>query len=213
MDRIKTVLIATAVIAFAAVGTSYGQCANGCGTSSFGWASGGKTWEQRWDEHRRNFHAYRQHAEVVRQRNVAWPKPFQCHDRQAFAATFYPMYQRGYELQCTFSNAHFDSDNELNSAGKQKLAGIMANLPVERRQILVFDTGNPTATQTRITEVTSAVKEWFGHLPQPTIAKTINRHYGQDGNEVQQANARFLDGLPTPAISTAATGSTTGGGN
>ncbi len=216
MDRIKTVLIAAAIVAVAAAGNAYGQgCANGCNTTThtgFGW-SNGKTLEQRLQEHRRNFHAFCEHAEVVRQRNLAWPKPFQCHDRQAFAATFYPMYQRGYELQCTFSDAHFDDDNELNSAGKQKLAGIMANLPVERRQVLVFDTGNPTTTQTRISEVTSAIKEWWGHLPQPTIAKTINRHYGQAGDEVHQNNARFLSSLPTPAITAVSGGGAGAGGS
>jgi hypothetical protein len=223
MVKIKTILAISAVAAFAFASDTVAQDCASCTTTNFGYAQNscgggagcrGGTLADHWSQSKAKWHAYNKTAKIVRQRNQAWPKPFECHDRQVYFATFYPMYQRGYDVQTTLTDAHFDEDtNELNTAGKQKIAGIMQNLPLERRQLLVFENGNTFATDKRVEQVRSAAKEWFGHLGDITVAKTTMPAYGQSADLVQKLNSDFAGALPNPGISVSSGGGVSGGGN
>ncbi len=233
MDRIKTILTIAAVattlsacnvdaqIFKSASFTSGGSgIFNGGGAGMFNAGGNGLfNGRKRLLPTRSEWDAFKAHAEIVRQRNEAWPKPFQCHDRQCYFATFYPMYQRGYEIQSTLTDAHFEKDsNELNSAGKQKIAGIMQNLPVQRRQIFVFEQGDDERTHARVAAVKVAVNEWFGHMNPPTVLTTARPAHFQSGLEIQQFNQNFLGALPQPGIAIGGgggggAGAGTGGGN
>ena len=155
-------------------------------------------------------HGYIDMAENAYHRNQAWPKPFECWDRQSYFGMWGPMYYRGLENHCTLTDMHFDADtNELNSAGKQKIANIMRNLPSAARQIFVFQSGNQETADARIAEVEQQVGDWFGHLGAPVVATTTNPFYGQAGALASQINEQFIQSLPAPTVPT---GSGGGGG-
>lgn len=225
MVMIKTILAISAVAAFAFASNAVAQNCGSCTSANYGYPQncsncaggvaggvGGGSLADHWSQSKAKWHAYKKHAAIVVQRNSAWPKPFECHDRQVYFATWYPMYQRGYDVQTTLSDAHFDKDtNELNTAGKQKIAGIMQHLPKERRQLLVYENGDLAGTQKRVEQVRSATSTWFGHLGDIKIATTPMPAYGQSASLVQRFNTDFPGALPSPGVSTASSG--TGGGN
>ena len=219
MDRMKSIVAAAAVMgmltatqAFAQTTATITDCGSSCRAGSVSFFGGHQNWREKWSISKNEWNAYKNHAELVRQRNEAWPKPFQCHDRRIYFATFYPMYQRGFEIQTTLTDTHFDKNtNKLNSAGKQKIAGIMQNLPLERRQIHIFETGDAEITQARMAEVRVALSDWFGHLAAPTIATTHKPAYYQNGVEVQHLNTNFIGSLPTPGVALGGSSEDSGG--
>ena len=227
MDRIKTILTIAAVAGMLSVSSANAQAPvaatisdSGTVTTSGPRATGrfgyfnignGQVRQQLYISPT-EWRTYKHHAHIVYQRNEAWPKPFQCHDRQLYFANFYPMYQRGYEIESTLTDNHFDREtNKLNSAGKRKIAGIMQNMPKHRRNIYVFEKGDAEITQARVADVRVSVDEWFGHLGAPKIATTTNPVYYQSGVEVQQFTSNFLGALPTPGIAIGGGGGEGGG--
>jgi len=208
MDRIKTILCATAVVAALATSAQAQNC-NTC-NKGFGYPSQGNGPLY---NARANFNGYVDMAKVAFKRNQAWPKPFECMDRRSYVGSWAPMYNRGLESHCRLTDAHFDpKTNELNSAGKSKIAGIMANLPTASRNIYVFQGNDQTRAQERLAEVQAQVGQWFGHLPEPAIAMTTNPFYGQAGNIAERINAQFVEGMSAPVIPTGGGGGA-GGGN
>ena len=68
--------------------------------------------------------------QLVSQRNVAWPKPFTCADRQLYFKTWEPMLDTGWRASCIFTDRHFVAGTaDLNQAGQMKMSAI-------RRQVI-----------------------------------------------------------------------------
>ena len=225
MDRIRlfcnplivaTVLIVTAVLAPATFAQDCATCTTGA-TTSFGYPnSGGHCGHGAAATAAAHVRGYVDMAKVAYQRNQAWPKPFECWDRQSYFAMWGPMYHRGLENQCTLTDSHFDNTNQLNSAGKQKIASIMRNLSEASRQIYVFQSGDQATADDRVANVEREINDWFGHLGAPAIATTTRPFYGQAGAFAEQINEQFMQGQPAPSIPTGGgggTGGAAGGGN
>ena len=140
-------------------------------------------------------------ADLIARRNQAWPKPFQCYDRQAYHCIFNSMHNRGYQIECTLTDDHFHPDsNELNSAGQAKIAGIMNNLPTALRQIHVYQANDYDQAQARMDAAQARVRELHSHLPTPAFAMTTTRPQGMQGNMVEQMHKEFLANQPRPAV-------------
>jgi hypothetical protein len=155
--------------------------------------------QARWDLHR-------QHGDLITERNDAWPKPFQCYDRQAYHSVFAVMTQRGWQCECTLTSDHFDAKTqELNQAGKAKIYGIMNNLPEIARQIYVFQDSTPGLAETRMTAIRKEIETAYPSLAAPPVALTQYVPHGMNGSLVEDVQKKFVEGLPEPKVPRAKT--------
>ena len=135
-------------------------------TSGYGHHSGGilgrhharkETWDARKAE-----------ADRIARRNDAWPKPFDCWDRQAYHNLFNPMFAAGYESHNVLCNQHFDPESHtLNGLGRSVLASIMQNLPAHRRQVFISQATEPAVAQARLAHLNQVVDMWYNQNGQP----------------------------------------------
>lgn len=180
-----------------AVDPSTGGCPTGDCATENGTIAG--SWAARWD-------LTKQHADLIAQRNDAWPKPFQCYDRQAHHSIFAVMTQRGWQCECTLTPEHFDSQShDLNRAGRAKIAGIMTNLPEIARQIYVYQDPNSEINNARLENVRAEVAASFSMLPTPQVASTTYMPHGMNGALVEDVQKRFVENLPDPKVPAAST--------
>ncbi len=143
----------------------------------------------------------KQHADLIAQRNDAWPKPFQCYDRQAYFSLWSVASTAGWCNECTLADEHFDADSQrLNRAGQAKLAGIMINLPPQARQVFVYETGNSEVVDRRIAAVNELLSDRYGHLQSPPVATTFRRPMGMSGTLVEDIQTKFVQFQPNPAV-------------
>lgn len=209
MTRISIVVLGMWLVGFASSGIAQtetvsnvgGECStNDCVTENetyFG------SWSAKWD-------LTKQHADLIAQRNDAWPKPFQCYDRQSYHSIFAVMTQRGWQCECTLTPDHFDpQSHQLNRAGRAKIAGIMTNLPEIARQIHVYQDPNSEITDARLSNVREEVATSFNMLPEPQIAATTYMPHGMNGALVEDVQKRFVEGLPDPKVPAASTSTIT----
>lgn len=173
-----------------------GECDNGNGSSVGTW----------WQHKQAECDLIKQHADLIAQRNDAWPKPFLCHDRQAYHAIFAVMTQRGWQCECTLTSDHFDPQTQqLNRAGKAKISGIMTNLPEVARQVHVLQDSTNEVAEARMENVRNEIQNKFVALPIPEIAVTNYAPHGMNGALVEDVQKRFVEGLPAPAVPAAKT--------
>jgi hypothetical protein len=175
--------------------------ANACGDCETGGA--GATWFQ---DQRAQWDVTKQHADLISQRNDAWPKPFQCYDRQSYHGIFAVMTQRGWQCECTLTSDHFDPQTqELNRAGKAKIHGIMTNLPEIARQVHVYQDSTAEVAAARLSNVRAEIQNSFVALPEPQLAVTTYVPHGMNGALVEDVQKRFVENLPDPAVPAAKT--------
>ncbi len=196
--------IGTASISFAQAwpgNCGTGNCGTGtCGTSGqagYGNANDATVFQKshaKWDLHK-------QQAELITERNDAWPKPFQCFDRQAYHGIFGLMTQRGWQCECTLTSDHFDSTtHELNQACKSKVNAIMSNLPEVARQVHIYQDSSNDIVETQLASVRKEVQEKYSMLPPPELALTTYKPHGMSGALVEDVQRKFIEGLPEPKV-------------
>jgi hypothetical protein len=161
------------------------------------------SWLQRCQAH---WDLTKQHADLIYQRNDAWPKPFQCYDRQAYHSIFAVMTQRGWQCECTLTSDHFDPQTqELNRAGKAKIQGIMTNLPEVARQVHIYQDSTPEVAKARMENVRAEIQTSFMSSAEPQLAITLYKPHGMNGSLVEDVQKRFVENLPDPAVPAAKT--------
>ena len=175
-----------------------GGCGGGC-------ASGARqAWRDRWE------HARHQNDKVCA-RNRAWPKPFDCADRQLYFSIWEPMLDAGYQKHCTLTSAHFDAETQqLNNYGKSAVAGIMQNMPSHRKTIFIHRDIDQQISDSRMNEVRNAVETWYGSTTQASIAFTDRLPTRSNGDRIEIINGLYREGTPPPTIPVATGGGTVG---
>ena len=134
-------------------------------------------------------------------RNQAWPKPFDCADRQLYFSIWETMLDSGYRWNCLFTADHFDADtNMLNEVGKSKLAGIFKNNPVGQKVALVQNDGNGGVLEARVQNLRSTIDKWYGNgsFNEVALATEFPTTFG--GARVENLNKKFGDETPPPVI-------------
>ncbi len=154
-------------------------------------------------------HLCNYHRRVYR-RNRVWPKPFNCADRQLYFAVWEPMFEDGFRCNCVFTDNHFDAKtNELNDAGKAKIAGIYRNAPKDHKLALVQNYGDPGVVDQRLRNLESAINTWYGSGSFSEIALTDKFLPTFAAERVQILNQLSGQQTPPPIIPVASgTGST-----
>jgi hypothetical protein len=90
-------------------------------------------------------------------RNNHWPEPFMYPDRDAVVRPFGVMIAKGWQVQNTLSEHHFQPDNaRLADAGVHKVQQILSDPVAQRRIIFVQMAGTPEQTIARIAAVRGA---------------------------------------------------------
>jgi hypothetical protein len=90
-------------------------------------------------------------------RNNYWPEPFIYPDRDAVVRPFGVMIAKGWQVQNTLSEHHFQPDNSrLADAGVHKVHQILSDPVAQRRIVFVQMAGTPEQTIARIAAVRGA---------------------------------------------------------
>jgi hypothetical protein len=151
-------------------------------------------WRANWDQ-------FRADCDLVTQRNNAWPKPFVCHDRWACYAMLQMNVTCGWEVAHTLTDTHFDLEsNQLNSAGKAKVAWIMQNAPQDQKGIFVYQAIPGGEVETRLDSVRQWTEQWYSHLGPAHVAFTQRLPNNMSGAYSEAISLNYLQSLPTPAL-------------
>jgi len=214
MSIIKSLFTAASLVAMIG-GVSSAQDCNSCGEMSYGSTvgvssstssnSGGRFGSGINREHRQSVKA---ENHLITARNDAWPKPFQCADRQRYHEMFAPMIDAGFEEQCLLNGSHFDSStNELNAFGKHAVAGIMQNMPSHRKQVFVTRDANEAISAVRLANVESVVKTFYGQsAPAARVVFSAKEATSVSGVRAELISQKYVEGQPTPNIPISAGG-------
>ena len=171
-----------------------GSCAT-CGGGGHGFGGGGH-------KHGEVLRAKLDHAiaydQKVSARNKAWPKPFNCADRQIYSAMWGPMLDAGFADQTTITGTHFGQDGKLTRYGKTQIAGIMRNMPQHRKVVYVQRDRDEFTTQQRYNEVQQVVSTFYGQSGR--VALTDRNPINQTGLRAENITNTYYGALPTPNI-------------
>ena len=181
-----------------AVGQEYfgGYASQGC--NSCGDTSGQCTCAKQIREHWA--HAKEVNAKVCA-RNRAWPKPFDCADRQLYFSIWEPLIDAGYEKHCTLTEAHFNMETgELNKYGQSAIAGIMRNLPQHRKTIFIHRDIDQQLSDQKMNTVRETVQTWYGPQAATSIAFTDKMPTRTSGSRTEIINRLYNDGTPPPLL-------------
>jgi hypothetical protein len=185
-------------------GSAFGFGYPGAHSSSFG---------SRHQLHKEKWHAWKAEADKSYARNDAWPKPFNCQDRMAYYSVWDTMITQGYANHCVLGADHFDAEkNELNAAGRMKVAGIMQNIPADRRRILISRDHIEQVSQARVASVNAVVQTYYSQSAgNMMVALTDLQPTMFSGNEADTIVKRRLEGLPPAVIPLVSSGTSISG--
>ena len=175
--------------------TTFGYPGGSCATCGGG-VHGGR------HQHGEVLKAKLQHAQAysakVSARNQAWPKPFNCADRQVYSAMWGPLLDAGFADQTTINGVHFGEDGKLTRYGKTQIAGIMRNMPQHRKVVYVQRDRDEFTTQQRYNEVQQVVSTFYGQSGR--VALTDRNPINQTGIRAEATTNAYYGALPTPNI-------------
>ena len=135
-------------------------------------------------------------------RNDAWPKPFNCADRQLYFTMWQPMIDQGFEEQCVLTSVHFDPEtHQLTKFGISTVAGIMQNMPSARKKVFVNRDSDPSVSQARLNNVQKTVATYYGQVaPNAQVAYSNLMPSSIKGNRAETINRLFIESAPQPII-------------
>ena len=143
----------------------------------------------------------------VSARNQAWPKPFTCADRQIYSAMWAPMIDAGFADQTTITGTHF-KEGKLTRYGKHQIAGIMRNMPQNRKVVYVQRDVDEVTTQNRFNEVQQLVSMFYGQAGR--VSLTDRNPINQTGQRAEATTNNYYNALAPPTIPVADSTSTVG---
>lgn len=147
------------------------------------------------------------------QRNNAWPDAFIPGDRNAARASFNVCAVRGWQVQNTLEDFHFDAADPtlLNDAGKQKIEAVLTMAPVESRTIYVLRSLQAEITTGRIAAVQNFAALYLPVGEQADVGIATVRPRGVPADREVTTTRTFVETMPPPQLPDrqgAATGST-----
>ncbi|MCP4095598.1 MAG: hypothetical protein GY880_32815 [Planctomycetaceae bacterium] len=153
---------------------------------------------QRW----KKVHAKaKEHAATVTARNNAWPKPFDCADRQLYTSMWTPMIDKGFEEQCVLTSNHFDPiTGKLNTFGNHTVAGIMNNMPQARRTVFIHRDTDNQLNQKRMNMVKETINTFYGTNKLARIEFSNELPVKLRGAEAEKITELWYAGKPAPII-------------
>ena len=162
---------------------------------------------------RARVHHLKEFNHLVSQRNVAWPKPFTCADRQLYFKMWEPMLDTGWRASCILNHRHFvEGTVDLNQAGRMKLAAIMKNHAVGQKAFYIARDQPIELSIKRLESVKRTLQQWYGLGDVFEIAFTDLEPVKGDGLRTQNVGQLYSDQTPPPVIPVATGTGFSGGG-
>lgn len=134
-------------------------------------------------------------------RNNVWPQPFDCADRQLYFKMWEAMIDQGFEEQCVLTSAHFTTGtNELNRFGVNTVAGIIQNMPSNRRQIFIHRDVDDNTNTERMANVKNTIKTYYGQFGGAQVAYSSSLPVNIRGITASNIDQKWTEGMQTPVI-------------
>ena len=125
------------------------------------------------NEMKAHWHSFWNRVGMDFHRNNAYPEPFRYADRQIVNNMWNPHIARGWQIENTLSDHHFDREtNQLTAAGQAKIFWIMNHAPEQRRSIFVTRDINEDLTETRVDIVQQAAAKAVPNGNLPPVVRT-----------------------------------------
>jgi hypothetical protein len=136
-----------------------------------------------------------------KERSKAWPEPFNHWDRHAALAPWIVQINRGWELQNTVGDFHFNREtNQLTTAGEHKVHWIIYEAPIHRRTVFVQRGATADETATRIDAVQRTVARLMPEGPLPEVMATIMSPPGAPADAIDQVYRGRAAAAPAPVL-------------
>ena len=144
---------------------------------------------------------YKADAALVQARGSAWPKPFNCWDREAFYSIFNQQYAHGLQTAHLLTSDCFNTEtDELNRAGESRVAWIMQKAAAADKQIFVYEDVTGPALERRLANIRDFTDRYYAHLGDVRIA-TSQIQPNMIPAAYQEQNLRqYFEGQPVPII-------------
>jgi len=134
-------------------------------------------------------------------RNAVWPEPFVQPDREAVRAPFAVMVAKGWRMQNTLDDHHFEGNGGvLNEAGRLKVKAILDITPPEHKAVFVLRGVNPQQTAARIDSVQEVVVGMMPSGSLPPVLETHTAPAGWSGMTVYTIDAKYRASTPDPRL-------------
>lgn len=143
--------------------------------------------------------------------NNVWPDQFIPHDRQMVRAPFAIMIDKGWQLQNTLGDHHFDVETQqLTRAGELHLRWIITQAPENRRTVFVLRGHNEAATDVRIDTVQQTIANIQPHGALPAVVQTSVAPPSSPADYVDAVNQKATKAQPAPVLPAASGGGSSG---
>jgi hypothetical protein len=134
-------------------------------------------------------------------RNVDWPYPYICPDREAVRQPFAIMVHNGWRKQNLLGAHHFNADgNGLSTAGELKVYWIATQAPAEFRNIYVERAVEPAITADRVAAARAYATQVTLDGQPPEVLETNIIYEGRPASVVDAVNVRFQESAPPPVL-------------
>jgi hypothetical protein len=157
---------------------------------------------------RAGWHEFWERFDLDWHRMNAWPEPFLTTDRQLERAPFCVMVNKGWQLQNTISDFHFNPETqELTRSGELKLQGILNDSPPPRRTtIFVLRGRTDDVTTARIASVQQAMSRISPQGPLPDVVQSGITPRSWPADYVDDINNKMIKSRPAPVLPASAGG-------
>ncbi len=181
----------------ATTGGIYQSAFGGCNNAGCGCLGGGQFIEEMKARHA---HTKMLHARI-QARNDAWPKPFNCADRQVYFSVWGPMIDKGFEERSVLTSMHFDKEtNKLNRMGQFAVAGIMQNMPQARKTVFINRDVDAQINDARLAQVQDTIRTFYGQSTSARVAFSSRLPVTTSGVKADLTQQAWLGALAVPMI-------------
>ena len=164
------------------------------GASSFGHRAANADWRAKLD-------AFCQRCKLDYHRNIAWPHPFVCMDRQSVRAPFAVQTSKGWQRQNTIGRYHFDPETQqLTEAGYLKVRWIVTQAPPEHRTIFVVRGDSEAETTSRTDSIHESLARIAPNGKLPDVRSIAVDYRGWPAEEIDAIDRKIQSSRPIPQL-------------
>lgn len=147
-------------------------------------------WWDHWDRAKLDFH-----------RMNCYPEPFVQADRRATQAPFNVMTNKGWQLQNTLGNQHFNPETQqLTRSGELKVMNILNQGAMERRVVFVLRGANDEATSVRLDSVQQTAARIVPRGDLPEVIRTSTEPRGWPADYIYEIDTKTRSSIPSPRL-------------
>lgn len=148
-----------------------------------------------------DWHSFWARVELDWHRNNAWPEPFRYMDRQSVYAAFATQRNKGWQVQNTIGNVHFDPEsNKLTRAGVAHIYSVLVNSPPQRRIVFVQQAFDEQTTEKRLDEVQRTIAQMMPGRAMPEVVRTDNAPAASTAVYPNMIHEKYQQAIQPPVL-------------